>query len=75
MHEDLESLLTTGNSVGEAVEKRSRIRRINGVLIEELRRQGLTDYDGLQLDSPAYCVNGKIQDPSIRNMHIMSGGE
>ena len=75
LREDLESLLTTGNAVGDAVEKRSRIRRINGVLIEELRRQGLTDYDGLQLDSPAYCVNGKIQDPSIRNMHIMSAGE
>lgn len=75
LKEDLESLLTTGNTVGEAIEKRSRIRRINGVIVEELRRQGLTDYDGLQLDSPAYCVTGKIQDPTIRNMHIMTGGE
>ena len=75
LKEDLESLLTTGNDVGEAVEKRSRIRRINGALTEEIRRQQLSDYDGLRLDSPAYCVNGKIKDPSLRNAHILSGGE
>ena len=75
LKEDLESLLSTGNSVGDAVEKRSRIRRINGAIVEEARRQGLTDYDGLRLDSPAYCVNGKIADPSLRNMHIMAGVE
>ena len=75
LKEDLESLISTGNNVGDAVEKKSRIRRINGVLVEEARRQGLTDYDGLRLDSPAYCVNGKIADPSLRNMHIMAGGE
>lgn len=73
--EDLESLLSTGNSVGEAIEKRSRIRRINGVLGDEIRSQGLSDYDGLHLDSFAYCVNGKIKDPSLRNMHIMSAAE
>lgn len=75
LKEDLESLLTTGNDIGEAVEKRSRIRRINGALTEEIRRQQLSDYDGLRLDSPAYCVNGKIKDPSLRNAHILSGGE
>ncbi len=75
LHEDLESLLTTGNGASDAAEKRSRIRRVNGAIVEELRRQGLTDYDGLHLDSPAYCVTGKIKDPTIRNMHIMMGGE
>lgn len=75
LKEDLESLLTTGNDLGEAVEKRSRIRRINGALTEEIRRQQLSDYEGLRLDSPAYCVNGKIKDPSLRNAHILSGGE
>ena len=71
--EDLESLLTTGNSTGEAVEKRSHIRRINGVLGEAIRAEGLSDYDGLHLDAFAHCVNGKIKDPSLRNMHIMAG--
>ncbi len=75
LKEDLESLLTTGNDLGEAVEKRSRIRRINGALTEEIRRQQLSDYEGLRLDSPAYCVNGKIKDPSLRNAHILSGEE
>ena len=75
LKEDLESLISTGNGVGEAVEKRSRIRRINAVLGEEIRAQGLSDYDGLRLDSFAYCVNGKIKDPSVRNMHIMTGVE
>ena len=75
LKEDLESLLSTGNDVGEAIEKRSRIRRINMTIIEEIRRQGLSEYDGMHLDSPAYCVTAKIADPSIRNMHIMTGGE
>ena len=75
LNEDLASLLTTGNGVGEAIEKRSRIRRINAALGEEIRTQGLSDYDGLHLDSFAYCVNGKIKDPTVRNMHIMSATE
>ena len=75
LKEDLEGLLTTGNATFEAEEKRSRIRRINLTIIEEIRRQGLSDYEGYRLDSPAYCVNGKIADPSIRNMHIMTGAE
>ena len=73
--EDLESLLSTGNTVGEAIEKRSRIRRVNATLSEAIRAEGLSDYDGLHLDAFAYCVNGKIKDPSLRNMHIMSGAE
>lgn len=72
LKEDLESLLTEGNATGEAIEKRSRIRRINAALGEELRRQALSDYDGLHLDSFAHCVNEKIKDPSLRNAHIMA---
>lgn len=75
LKEDLEGLLTTANGVGEAVEKRSRIRRVNAALGEEIREQELSDYDGLHLDSFAYCVNGKVKDPGIRNLHIMSGTE
>ena len=75
LREDLEGLLTTGNTVGEAVEKRSRIRRIGSTLGEEIRRQGLSDYDGLHLDSFAYCVNGKVKDPSLRNQNILIGAE
>ncbi|MBQ7712848.1 MAG: DUF4037 domain-containing protein [Clostridia bacterium] len=75
LREDLESLLSTGNGAGESIEKLSRIRRINAALGEEIRAQGLSDYDGLRLDSFAYCVNGKIKDPSLRNMHVMAGAE
>ena len=70
---DLEALLSSGNSVGDAAEKRSRIRTVNATIGEELRRQMLSDYEGMHLDSFAYCVNGKIRDASIRNAHIMSG--
>lgn len=72
---DLEGLMTTGNTLGEAVEKRSRIRSVNAALGDAIRAQGLSDYDGLHLDSFAYCVNGKIKDPHIRNLHILSGAE
>jgi len=75
LREDLESLLTTGNTLVEAVEKRSRIRTINSCLGEEIRAQGLSDYDGLHLDSFAYCINGKIADVDLRNRHILAGGE
>ena len=75
LKEDLEGLLSTGNDLGEAIEKRSRIRRINAVLGEAIREQGLSDYDGLHLDSFAYCVNGKIKDANVRNLHILVGGE
>ena len=75
LREDLEGLLTTGNTHGEAIEKRSRIRSINATLGDVIREQGLSDYDGLHLDSFAYCVNGKIKDPGIRNTHILSGAE
>ncbi|MCR4726849.1 MAG: DUF4037 domain-containing protein [Clostridia bacterium] len=73
LKEDFESLLTTGNTVGESIEKKSRFRRINAALGEELRRQGLSDYDGLRLDSFAQCVNAKIKDPSLRNEHLLAG--
>ncbi len=72
LKEDFESLLTTGNSVGEAIEKRSRFRRVNALIGEEIRRRGLSDYEGLHLDSFAQCVNAKIKDPSLRNAHLMS---
>ena len=75
LKEDLEGLISTGNGVGEAIEKRSRIRRVNGVIGEALRAEGLSDYDGLHLDAFAQCVNGKVKDPSLRNLHILSGAE
>ena len=75
LREDLEYLISNGNGVGDAVEKRSKIRTINARLGDEIRRQLLSDYDGLRLDSFAYCVNGKIKDPSVRNLHVMAAGE
>ena len=75
LREDLEYLISSGNGVADAVEKRSKIRTINARLGEEIRRQALSDYEGLHLDSFAYCVNGKIKDPSVRNLHVMAAGE
>ena len=75
LREDLEYLISNGNGIAEAVEKRSKIRSINARLGDEIRRQALSDYDGLHLDSFAYCVNGKIKDPSVRNLHMMAAGE
>jgi len=72
---EFESLISTGNSLSEAEEKRSKIRLINSLLGEEIRRQGLSDYEGLHLGSFAYCVNGKVKDAGIRNAHLMSGSE
>ena len=70
---DFERLLMSGNGVGEAILKRRSIHRVNAALGEEIRRQSLSDYEGLHLDSVAHCVNAKIKDPSLRNAHLMAG--
>ena len=45
----------------------------SAVLAEELQDRGLSDASCCDLEQHAYSVADHIQDPEIRNMHILSG--
>lgn len=73
LYGELEYLLSSPNTAGEA-EKKSRI--IENICIEicnELNAQALSDYNGSECEGHAYSVNNKITDNEIRNLHILYG--
>ena len=60
----LEAMLTAGNE--------SLIEQIALRIVGYLRAQGLSNLPGSELERHAYAVNDRIQDASIRNLHILS---
>lgn len=69
----LERLITTDSRGDAAEEKASAIERIAEAVLEQLRAQELTLASGSDLERHAYSVNDRIRDPSLRNMHILTG--
>lgn len=49
-----------------------RTENISGALIAEFRQRGLSDHPSDFLEPHAYEIAGKIKDPEIRAMHIMT---
>jgi hypothetical protein len=70
---DLEYLLSSGNTESESTEKTKIIQNICTAISEELQMQGLTKAKCAEMEMLAYTVNEKIDDPNIRNMHILQG--
>ena len=70
--EVMEYLLTTDNEPAQAAEKRRVIEGVANDVIGQLRRQGLTNLDGDDLEKHAYAVNDGIADGEVRNMHILA---
>ena len=68
----LEYLITTPNDEGLAREKQDVIEGICSDVIDELRRQGLTQATCDGLEKHAYSVNDQIADGEIRNLHILA---
>ena len=68
----LEYLLTTGNDGELAESKRDVMEGMAADVIDELRRQELTDAVCGDLEKHAYSVNDKIADGQLRNAHILS---
>ena len=60
----LETMLTAGN---EGLMEQIALR-----IVGYLRAQGLSNLPGSELERHAYAVNDRIQDASIRNLHILS---
>ena len=69
----LEGLLEYGNNNNEAKLKCEIIEDLSKMLINELKKQNLSDATCLNLETHAYSVTDKIKNAEIRNMHIMEG--
>lgn len=69
----LEGLLEYGNGKDEFNLKCEIVEDISRMVIEELKKQNLTNATCNNLETHAYSVTDKIIDNSIRNMHIMDG--
>lgn len=71
LHGDLEYIISSANSESESKLKAELIEKISALVIAELQTQELTKVSSVNLEAHAYSVNNKIQDPKIRNLHIM----
>ena len=69
----LEFLICSDNEEQMAHEKYQVIEGIAADVIEELSRQELSDAVCDDLEKHAYLVNDRIEDASLRNMHILAG--
>lgn len=63
----LEYLLTTGC----VDDKGAVIEQIAASIVTAVREQGLTTYCGEELEGHAYSVNNGVEDPNIRNLHVL----
>lgn len=71
--EDLEHLISSGNTEKEVKEKSDNIERICAAVSEELLSQGLSQLKSSEMEKQAYSVNEKIKDNHIRTLHILQG--
>ncbi len=67
----LEYLLAGG--AGNAAERQRIMEQVCTDIFAELRRQGLSSYSGSEAEGYAYAVNDKIEEPALRNLHILAG--
>lgn len=67
------SLSTLGNSPLEAKAKTESIEEICTLFVEEFKRMELSEAQTNDIETHARTIQNKIEDPSLRNMHIMAG--
>ncbi len=71
LYNDLEYLISSGNTESEAIEKQRITENIAAAVIRELFSQNITRSECKELEQHAYFVNDKIKNPEIRNLNIM----
>lgn len=71
--EDLEYLISSGNTQEEQKRKSEKIEKICSVFAEELRTRGLTNLENSEMEQQAYATNENITNNNIRNLHILYG--
>lgn len=69
--EELEYLISSGNTAGEAEKKTALIEKTCAAMAEELRIQNLISLQNAELEQHAYALNDTITDHNIRNLHIL----
>lgn len=57
----------------KASEKLLLIEKISTAIIDEVKRQNLSNASCYNLETHAYSIMDKIKDVNIRNMHVMDG--
>ena len=70
--ETLELLLTTDNGRTMAQAKQDMMENLASAVITALQDQGLTEAVCGDLEKHAYSVNDHIEDPALRNAHILT---
>ena len=68
----LTELLTTPNTKEYSLRKANTVEEIAGVIISELKKQGISEADCGDLEKHAYSVNDSIKDTEIRYLHILA---
>ena len=71
--DDLEYLISSGNSENEYRLKIKKIESICASVANELRAQGITGLENDEMEQQAYAANESITDNNIRNLHILYG--
>ncbi len=71
LEQSLTYLLASGNGEAEATKKTAMVEHVCAEIIAVLREQDLTAYAGGEMEGHAYAVNDRIQDASIRNLHVL----
>jgi len=71
--DDLELLISVGNTADEAAQKTDMISRICAAVADELQRQELSAEQRTDMEAQAYAVNNTVTDPTVRNAHILCG--
>lgn len=71
LYSALSHLISSDNQESDVILKREEIEYISNSVIDELRRQKISDFCDSELEGHAYSVNSKISDGEIRNRHIL----
>lgn len=71
--EDLEYLISSGNTSREAQQKTERIEMVCAAITKTLGSQGLVEGPTAELERLSYALNDTITDHTIRNLHILYG--
>lgn len=69
----LEYLLSSPNTADEATKKQNTAREIFDSIINEIKKEGLSDFAGDAAEGHASAINRRISDTEIRNLHILYG--
>ena len=67
----MECLLTTDNDEPMDTVKQELIEDTASAVIDALQKRDLTDAVCTDLEKHAYSVNDRIDDASVRNLHIL----